>query len=156
MMSLGMAQAIIDGAERGATTLTVLYDRRCPLCRRLKSWLAGQPTTAPVEFVAAGSAEARGRYPRLDHDRTLRLLTVVTPTGAVYEGERAWMVCAWALPRWQPWAEGFGGGLGLPVVAVAARVVDGYRHRRIARAEGGTCENCRVAARPAAWAVDER
>jgi hypothetical protein len=108
-----------------------------------------------VQFLAAGSVEARGRYPVLDHDRTLSVLTVVTSTGAVYEGERAWMVCAWALPRWQPWAEGLGGRI-LPLVAVAASVVDGYRNRRVARTAAGVCEKCRVAAPPAPWAAGGR
>ena len=129
MISAGMADAIVDGGRRENLALTVLYDERCPLCRRLKAWLARQSTLHPFEFVAANSAVARRRFPNLDHARSTRILTVVTSDGAVYEGERAWLVCGWALPAWQPVTEGLGGRLRLRLVALAARTADVYRHR---------------------------
>lgn len=124
-----MADAIVAGGTREQLTLTVLYDERCPLCRRLKAWLARQATLHPVTFVAAASSEARRRFPHLDHPRTTRILTLVTSDGAVYEGERAWLVCGWALPAWQPVTEGLGGRARLRLVALAARTADVYRHR---------------------------
>lgn len=142
-----MAEAIVQGGERAPISLTVLYDERCPLCRRLKAWLGDQVTLAPITFLAAGSEVARSRFPALDHERTTRILTVVTSDGGVYEGERAWLVCGWSLPSWQPLAETFGGGLRLKLVRVVARSVDGYRHRLIADEE--RCDRCAVAA-PAA------
>jgi hypothetical protein len=129
MISAAMADAIVAGGAREQLTLTVLYDERCPLCRRLKAWLARQATLYPVNFVAAASPEARRRFPHLDHARTTRVLTLVTSDGAVYEGERAWLVCGWALPAWQPVTEGLGGGVRLRLVAVAARTADVVRHR---------------------------
>jgi predicted DCC family thiol-disulfide oxidoreductase YuxK len=138
-----MAEAIVQGGRRGTRSLTALYDERCPLCRRLKAWLAEQPTLAPVSFVAAGSAAARARFPELDHERTTVVLTVVADDGAVYEGERAWLVCAWSLPGWQPVTEHLGTGLRLRLVRVAARAVDGYRHRLMAREVA--CDRCSVA-----------
>src|SRR3954471_23681263 len=136
MMTLTMAEAVVTGGRNGHTGLTVLYDERCPLCRRLRAWLASQATNLPVDFVAAASAEARRRFPDLDHERTTTVLTVVARNGAVYESERAWLVCAWALPRWQPVAEHFGSRRRLRWVRLAARVVDGHRHRLIRRAAG--------------------
>jgi hypothetical protein len=129
VISAGMADAIVAGGTRERLTLTVLYDERCPLCRRLKAWLDRQPTLHPVTFVVATSSEARRRFPSLDHARTTRVLTVVPSDGAVYEGERAWLVCGWALPAWQPVTEGLGGGVRLRLVALAARTADVYRHR---------------------------
>lgn len=79
--------------------LVVLYDAQCGLCRRFKEWLAGQrlaPNMVGLGFVAAGSTEARQRYPELDHAATLREVTVVADDGAVYVGDRAWIVCLWA------------------------------------------------------------
>jgi predicted DCC family thiol-disulfide oxidoreductase YuxK len=143
MMSPEMAVAIVQGGERGRPSLTVLYDERCPLCRRLKEWLGHQPTIAVFEFVAADSHLAHQRYPQLDHERTTRVLTVITSEGAVYEGERGWLACGWALPAWQPITEHFGSGIRLRVARLAARVVDGYRHRLLARNE--PCERCQVA-----------
>jgi predicted DCC family thiol-disulfide oxidoreductase YuxK len=78
-------------------SLTVLYDSRCPICRAARHWLEGRRQLVPLEFVAAGSAQARQRYPALDHARTLREITVVADTGAVYTADAAWLVCLWAL-----------------------------------------------------------
>lgn len=146
MMSPEMAAAIVHGGERGRSSLTVLYDERCPLCRRLKEWLGRQPTVAAIEFVAADSHVAHERFPALDHERTTRVLTVITTDGAVYEGERAWLVCGWALPGWRPLTEHVGSGVRLRLARLAARVVDGYRHRLLART--APCERCEVAAPP--------
>ncbi|MDQ6936688.1 MAG: DUF393 domain-containing protein, partial [Actinomycetota bacterium] len=71
---------------------TVLYDADCALCRRAKNWLESQVQLLPLEFVAAASAEARRRYPTLDHQATLRDLTVVGEAGEVWRAERAWVV----------------------------------------------------------------
>ena len=144
MLTTGMAVAIVQGGQRGSISLTALYDDRCPLCRRLQEWLGEQPTLAPIEFLAADSPEAHARFPRLDHQRTTTVLTVVCSDGAVYEGERAWLVCGWVLPVWQPVTEHFGTGLRLRLVRWAARGVDGYRHRLLSRGE--PCDRCSVAA----------
>jgi predicted DCC family thiol-disulfide oxidoreductase YuxK len=145
-----MADAWLQGECRGRVGLTVLYDVRCPLCRRLRAWLAGQPTVVPIEFLAAASPAAASRFPYLDHRRTITVLTVVAADGAVFEGERAWLVCAWALPSWQPVAERLGTRSGLPVARLMARTADWYRHRLIARSYRGTCAPCRLAAPPPA------
>lgn len=81
----------------GIRGFTVLYDAHCPLCRAARQWLASRAHLVPLEFVPAGSAEARRRFPGLDHDATLRDLTVVADTGAVYAGDGAWFACLWAL-----------------------------------------------------------
>jgi predicted DCC family thiol-disulfide oxidoreductase YuxK len=145
MISIEMADAIVRGGERGVTSLTVLYDPRCDLCRRLKEWLGHQPTLVPITLVAADSHAAHARFPELDHQRTTTVLTAIDSNGAVYEGERAWLACGWALPAWQPVAEHFGSGVRLRVARVAARWVDGYRHRLLRRNE--PCEACQVTAR---------
>lgn len=77
--------------------LTVLYDARCGLCRRARSWLEEQAQILPLEFVAAGSEEARARFPELDAAATLDELTVVADGGEVYRGANAWLMCLWAL-----------------------------------------------------------
>jgi predicted DCC family thiol-disulfide oxidoreductase YuxK len=77
-------------------TLTVLYDDSCGLCRRARAWLAEQPAYLPLQFVAAGSEEARRRFPDLDPAATLRQLTVVADSGEVYLDANAWVMCLWA------------------------------------------------------------
>jgi len=145
-----MAEALVVGSQARHRSLTVLYDERCPLCRRLKAWLAGQATLVPVRFVPAGGEAARRRFPELDHERTTTVLTVVTERGEVYEGERAWLVCGWALPAWQPLAERFSGRRGRRAAALAARAVDAYRHRLMVldRSPETSCDRCRIAAPP--------
>jgi predicted DCC family thiol-disulfide oxidoreductase YuxK len=83
--------------------LTVLYDAQCGLCRRFKEWLAaqhpgpnGEGGVVRLRFVAAGSTIARTLYPGLDHEATLREVTVVADDGSVYVGDRAWIACLWA------------------------------------------------------------
>jgi predicted DCC family thiol-disulfide oxidoreductase YuxK len=77
-------------------TLTVLYDDSCGVCRRARSWLAEQPAYLPMEFVAAGSEEARRRFPGIDPQATVQSLTVIADTGAVYTDAKAWVMCLWA------------------------------------------------------------
>jgi predicted DCC family thiol-disulfide oxidoreductase YuxK len=85
----------------GSAMLTVLYDGRCALCRRAQAWLDDQPKYVPLEYVAAGSQEARQRFPGLDHDNTLVDLTVVGVNGEVYHGAKAWIMCLWALKKYR-------------------------------------------------------
>lgn len=144
MLSFELVTARLDGEWRGSPALTVLYDQRCPLCRRLRAWLAAQPTLVPIEFLAAATPEATARYPALDHQRTTTVLTVVAADGAVYEAERAWLVCAWALPTWQPLAEHFGTRGRLLLVKAAARLVDRHRHAAMRKLYGAICETCQI------------
>src|SRR5262249_34989549 len=114
--------------------LTVLYDAGCPMCRAARRWLAGRAQLVPLDFVEAGSAAARRRFPGLDHARTLAEVTVVADTGAVYAGDSAWLVCLWALdgyralalrlasPRMRP--------LARPVVHAATLIPDGTTSAR--------------------------
>jgi predicted DCC family thiol-disulfide oxidoreductase YuxK len=84
--------------------LTVLYDAQCSLCTFLHDWLVRQPQLVPLDFVAAGSDEARRRYPGLDHSTTLAEITVVGDAGQVYRGGAAWIVTLWALREHRPLA----------------------------------------------------
>jgi predicted DCC family thiol-disulfide oxidoreductase YuxK len=85
-------------------TLTVLYDARCELCCRIRSWLETQAAYVELEFMPAGSDEARYRFPQLDHAATTRELTVVSDQGAVYTEAKAWLMCLWALRDYRAWS----------------------------------------------------
>ena len=129
-VSLEMAAVLERRAQRDELTLTVLYDERCELCRRLRDWLSRQPRLTHIEFVAAASEVARARFPELDHERSTRILTVVASDGRVYEEDRAWLVCSWALPPWRPLAEHLSTRTRRPIVRLGGHLVDAYRHRR--------------------------
>jgi predicted DCC family thiol-disulfide oxidoreductase YuxK len=111
-----------DPAGHGAGRIGfffVLYDEACPLCRTARSWLAGRDHLVPLLFVPAGSAEARQRFPGLDHAATLRDLTVIADTGEVYAGDAAWLACLWALAGYRGLAE----RLSTPALLPTARRV---------------------------------
>jgi len=84
--------------------LTVLYDARCNLCSCIRSWLETQPGYVVLDFVPAGSEEARRRFPRLDHATTTRELTVISDAGDVYLEANAWIMCLWALHDYRAWS----------------------------------------------------
>jgi hypothetical protein len=110
-----------------------------------------QPTLVPVTMLAADSPAAHQRFPALDHPRTTRVLTVVAADGAVYEGERAWLVCGWSLPAWRPLVEHVGDGPRIHLVRAAAHLVDAYRHRSMAGRPTAGCSRCVIATPDPNW-----
>ena len=117
--------------------LTVLYDSRCALCRRARIWLEEQPKYVTMAFVEAGSAEARKRFPDLDHDATLAELTVVGWGGEVYRDAKGWLMCLWALKKYRSAAL----RLSTPeLMPVARRIIAWVSRQRfqIAEAAGWT------------------
>lgn len=118
-----------DPAGHGAGRIsffTVLYDEGCPICRTAHRWLKSRDQLVPLRFVPAGSAEARRRFPGLDHAATLRDLTVITDGGLVYVSDAAWLACLWALTDYRGMAERLSSPRLLPAarrfIATAAAV----------------------------------
>ncbi|MEP9362432.1 hypothetical protein ABLE68_05660 [Nocardioides sp. CN2-186] len=108
--------------------LTVLTDPGCPLCSRFAAWLDRQPLLVPLDLVPAGSAEARRRFPTLDHGRTLEEITVVGDDGAVWVNEYAWVMCLWATRSHRALAERLSRKHLLPLAKGAAYTAAGIRH----------------------------
>jgi predicted DCC family thiol-disulfide oxidoreductase YuxK len=73
--------------------LSILYDGSCGFCIRVKDWIGRQAPLVPVDFVAAGSAEAVDKFRQVPAGE----LAVVSDTGEVWLGNHAWIVCLWAL-----------------------------------------------------------
>ncbi|WP_436771412.1 thiol-disulfide oxidoreductase DCC family protein [Yinghuangia sp. YIM S09857] len=121
--------------------ITVLYDSRCPLCTAVSQWLARRPKLVAIDLVAAGSARARNRYPDLDHERTLREITVVGDAGQVYSGAHAWVVCLWALRGYRPLATRLSTPTALPLAkaAVVAAAKISAATRRASEDCAGDC-----------------
>ena len=107
--------------------LVVLYDAGCPMCSRFRSWLVEQPHLVPVTAVPAGSPEARWLLPGLDHAATLREITVVADTGAVWTGASAWVTCLWATVEHHDLATRLSTPVGLPVARALAYAAAGLR-----------------------------
>ncbi|MER5637893.1 DCC1-like thiol-disulfide oxidoreductase family protein [Kitasatospora sp. NPDC002227] len=107
--------------------LTVLHDPACLLCRHLTGWLRGSAQLIPLEFVAVASAEARERFPGLDHQAALGEITVVADTGEVWRGAQAFVACLWALAEHRPLAHRLATPAGLPLARAAAFAASKYR-----------------------------
>ena len=78
-------------------SLTVLYNGGRGLCTWAKDWMLRQSPLVRLRFVAAGSSEAQAAYPQLPPGE----LAVVADTGEVWLGNRAWIVCLWALREYR-------------------------------------------------------
>ena len=138
---------IVDPAGHGAGRIgsfTVLFDEGCPICRAAHRWLAGRAQLVPLEFVPAGSDEARARFPGLDHAATLRDLTVVADTGAVYVHDGAWLACLWALADYRGMAERLSSPHLLPAARKFIAAAAAVRRQTREADYGGACdEACR-------------
>ena len=119
-----------DPAGHGAGRIgsfTVLFDEGCPICRTARRWLSRQAQLVPLAFVPAGSAAARSRFPGLDHEATLRDLTVIADDGTFYMGDSAWLACLWALADYRATAERLSSPRLLPVARRIIRTASAVR-----------------------------
>ncbi|MFE5969080.1 thiol-disulfide oxidoreductase DCC family protein [Streptomyces sp. NPDC056463] len=128
--------------------LTVLYDADCPLCVHLRHWLLRQRRLVPLDLVPAASQEARRRFPGLDHESTLREITVIGDRGQVYRSTSAWIVCLWALAEHRPKAHWLATPAGQPFAR--ATVLAAAKWREALKGGGPTCEDgrCEVPGTP--------
>jgi hypothetical protein len=102
----------------------------------------------PLTFVPAGSASARARFPGLDHEATLRDLTVIADDGTYYMGDSAWLACLWALADYRAAAERLSSPHLLPAarrfIAAASAVREATRSPRPVADYGDVCDDrCR-------------
>jgi predicted DCC family thiol-disulfide oxidoreductase YuxK len=131
--------------------LTVLYDADCSLCVHIRQWLARRRQLVPLEMVPAGSPQSRERFPRLDHARTLREITVIGDGGQIFGGAAAWIVCLWALAEHRPKAHWLATPAGAPFVRATMLAAAQYRE-----AVSGASGALGVPAAPAGAPCDDR
>jgi predicted DCC family thiol-disulfide oxidoreductase YuxK len=84
--------------------LFVLYDNDCEFCWQCRRWLESQKQQVRLTFIAAGSAEAKDIFPRIDRGRTKTELTAIDENGGVYHDAKAWVMVLWALTEYRSWA----------------------------------------------------
>lgn len=118
-----------SGSAVPVRRLTVLYDPHCPLCTRVHDWLLRQRQLVPLELLPVATAETRARFPGLDHEATLREITVIGDGGQLYTGHAAWVVCLWALAAYRPMSHRFVGPAGAPLARAAVLAAARYRAR---------------------------
>ena len=103
-------------------TLFVVYDDRCGLCTQLKEWLGRQPAYVRLQLVASSEA-ARDRFPALPPGE----LAVVSDSGEVWLGDRAWIVVLWTLREHRGWAAKLSSPLLLPMARQAFAAISRNR-----------------------------
>jgi predicted DCC family thiol-disulfide oxidoreductase YuxK len=82
----------------------VFYDGECGLCRRVREWLASQPAYIKLVFHPFQSEAAHRLCPDLDRFRPSEQLIALADDGALYSGEKAWLICLYALRDYRRWA----------------------------------------------------
>ena len=117
------------------SSLTVLYDQDCGLCRRAHDWLAQQTKLVELIFVPCASDEARRKYPELNHELTKQDLTVIGENGAVFFGPKAWLMVLWALTRYREWSYRLSSPELLPTTKRVVSAISQNRYQ-ISRATG--------------------
>ena len=105
------------------TSITIVYDAACGVCNRAKEWISRQDPLVGLHFVPLGSSDARRRFPQLPGGE----LAVVADTGEVWLGNRAWIVCLWALGGYREFAVRLTSPLLLLMAREAFAVVTNHR-----------------------------
>lgn len=111
------------------SSLTVLYDPACGLCRRVHGWLADQPKLVELKLIPIKTDAARQRFPKLNHDLTAEDLTVISDQGAVYFGPKAWLMVLWALGRYREWAYRLASPELLPTTKRVVSLISQHRYQ---------------------------
>lgn len=83
--------------------LLVVYDETCGLCVRCRQWLESQVTHVPIDFLPAGSQQARERLaphlPWVGYE-----LVVVSDRGDAWIGPAGFLMCLWATRDHRHWS----------------------------------------------------
>ena len=109
------------------TSLTIVYDEHCGVCRRTRDWLLTQPMHVQVELLAAGSPAARRRFGSVPWLR--KELVVADDTGNVWVGPAAFITAMWATRRYRPWSYRLSGDHLAPLAESFFRTISSRRHR---------------------------
>lgn len=117
------------------TSLIVLYDPDCGLCRRVHEWLVEQPRLIELKLIPIKSEEARQRFPQLNHEMTSKDLTVISDNGALYFGPKAWLMVLWALASYREWSYRLASPELLPTTRRVVSLISQHRYQ-IGRAAG--------------------
>lgn len=115
--------------DRIMERLYVLYDDHCGLCRWARRWAMSQPKFMDLVFIAAGSEEAKRRFPSLSNPGAPEELIAAGDDGSVYRGSSAWIMCLYALEDYREWSLRLGRPLLRPLARAAFSLVSTERGR---------------------------
>ena len=109
-------------------TLTLLYDKQCEMCRRLRTWLATQPAYVTLRFIPLQSPEVAAHFPGIEKYRPAERLVVISDTGDLWRGEAAWITILWALREYREWAPRLAHPALRPLARQACALISRNRH----------------------------
>jgi predicted DCC family thiol-disulfide oxidoreductase YuxK len=107
--------------------LHVLYDAECRLCRSCTVWLRQQPAFLELRFTPLQAGDLRARFPGIETVNVRDRLVVISDTGAVYQGEHAWIMCLYALREYRGWSQRLAHPLLLPFAERVCTLVSKHR-----------------------------
>lgn len=130
-----------SGKRPHPTSLTVVYDGDCLLCRRSVRWLDEQQTAVPIRTMAAAAPAAAAQFGHLpDYGGDM---IVAADDGRLWIGPPdAYLVAMWAIPQLRPLSYVFAVGPLKPLVGRVFQFVAGNRHRLGMLVSGNTCAHC--------------
>ena len=108
--------------------LTILFDAKCELCRRVRFWLESQPTFVPLAFVPLQAPDLEERFPGVTALEPARQILVVADNGDVWRGADAWIMCFWALREYREWSFRLANPILRPFARQACELVSVNRH----------------------------
>jgi len=103
--------------------LYVMYDPNCGLCTEVRDWLSTRPSYVQLRMLASNSDEARQKFPSLVAGE----LAVVSDSGEAWFGDRAFIMCLWALREYRGWARRMASPMLLPLARQAFEAVSRNR-----------------------------
>jgi predicted DCC family thiol-disulfide oxidoreductase YuxK len=106
----------------------VLYDPKCELCCRLKTWILVQRSWIGIAVVEQGSEKAKRLFPDLERIATREDLAVISDEGAVYLNDRAWIMVMYAMVEYRDWASRLTHPLLMPLARQAFAALSRNRH----------------------------
>ncbi len=109
-------------------TLNVLYDGKCGLCTRMRVWIEQQPAYVAIRFIPLQAYDLEERFPGIGAFHPDQELVVVSDEGEVWQGERAWILCLWALKEYREWAQRLARPALLPLARRACLLISQSRH----------------------------
>jgi predicted DCC family thiol-disulfide oxidoreductase YuxK len=119
-------------------TLYVLYDGKCAICRRLRAWLGQQIAYVPLAFIPLQAPDIEQRFPGIGALHPDAELFVISDEGEMWRGERAWIICLWALREYREWSQRLAHPALLPFARRACALISENRHALSGWFEGHT------------------
>ena len=110
--------------------LTIFYDAQCYFCRRSTKWLRDETKFFELDFVPAGTPEAKRILSVVD-SKSEKELIVVSDEGAIYSGPNAFIMCLYALTDYRELALRLSHPVLLPLARKAFMLLSEYRSRLV-------------------------